>query len=41
MYRFFPAQADGDDVIIYHPEDAKTEIEGSNSLVNQKSRFYV
>ena len=27
MYRFFPAQAEGDDVIIYHPEDAKTEIE--------------
>ncbi|MBM4763083.1 methionine synthase [Bacillus sp. B15-48] len=27
MYRFFPAQADGDDVIIYDPEDAKTEIE--------------
>ncbi|WP_338472463.1 methionine synthase [Niallia sp. XMNu-256] len=27
MYRFFPAQAHGDDVIIYDPEDAKTEIE--------------
>ncbi|MEO4055491.1 methionine synthase [Solibacillus sp. CAU 1738] len=27
MYQFFPAQADGDDVIIYSPEDAKTEIE--------------
>ncbi|MFC5601915.1 methionine synthase [Sporosarcina koreensis] len=27
MYQFFPAQADGDDVIIYDPEDAKTEIE--------------
>ena len=27
MYRFFPAQADGDDVVIYDPEDGKTEIE--------------
>ncbi|WP_107943738.1 methionine synthase [Metasolibacillus sp. FSL H7-0170] len=27
MYQFFPAQADGDDVVIYSPEDAKTEIE--------------
>ncbi|TSI04485.1 methionine synthase [Lysinibacillus sp. BW-2-10] len=27
MYRFFPAQADGDDVVIYSPEDSKTEIE--------------
>ncbi|WP_432362270.1 methionine synthase [Sporosarcina sp. UB5] len=27
LYQFFPAQADGDDVIIYNPEDAKTEIE--------------
>ncbi|BAQ09218.1 methionine synthase [Bacillus sp. OxB-1] len=27
MYRFFPAQSDGDDVIIYDPEDGKTEIE--------------
>ncbi|MFS0689580.1 methionine synthase [Sporosarcina sp. 179-K 8C2 HS] len=27
LYQFFPAQADGDDVIIYDPEDAKTEIE--------------
>lgn len=27
MYQFFPAQADGDDVIIYDPIDAKTEIE--------------
>ena len=27
MYQFFPAQSDGDDVIIYDPEDAKTEIE--------------
>ncbi|WP_332650269.1 methionine synthase [Lysinibacillus sp. 54212] len=27
MYRFFPAQADGDDVVIYSPEDHKTEIE--------------
>ena len=41
MYRFFPAQADGDDVIIYHPEDAKTEIERFNFHVNKKRRFYV
>lgn len=27
MYQFFPAQADGDDVIIYSPEDTKLEIE--------------
>lgn len=27
LYQFFPAQADGDDVIIYDPEDSKTEIE--------------
>ncbi|MCM3710510.1 methionine synthase [Sporosarcina luteola] len=27
LYQFFPAQADGDDVIIYDPIDAKTEIE--------------
>lgn len=27
IYQFFPAQADGDDVIIYDPQDAKTEIE--------------
>lgn len=27
MYHFFPAQADGDDVIIYDPDDRKTEIE--------------
>ncbi|WPK13593.1 methionine synthase [Lysinibacillus louembei] len=27
MYQFFPAQADGDDVIVYSPDDAKTEIE--------------
>lgn len=27
MYRFFPAQSDGDDVIIYDPENQKTEIE--------------
>lgn len=26
MYQFFPAQADGDDVVIYSPEDQKTEI---------------
>lgn len=27
MYQFFPAQADGDDVVIYDPEDATREIE--------------
>ncbi|WP_404336467.1 methionine synthase [Planococcus rifietoensis] len=27
MYQFFPAQSDGDDVIIYDPKDAKREIE--------------
>ncbi|WP_078553250.1 methionine synthase [Bacillus alkalicellulosilyticus] len=27
MYRFFPAQSDGNDVIIYSPDDAKTEIQ--------------
>lgn len=27
MYQFFPAQSEGDDVIIYSPADAKTEIE--------------
>ncbi|WP_042479172.1 methionine synthase [Bacillus ndiopicus] len=27
MYQFFPAQADGDDVVVYSPNDAKTEIE--------------
>jgi len=27
MYQFFPAQSDGNDVIIYDPVDAKTEIE--------------
>lgn len=27
MYQFFPAQADGDDVVIYSSEDMKTEIE--------------
>ncbi|SES38654.1 methionine synthase [Psychrobacillus sp. OK032] len=27
MYQFFPAQSDGDDVIIYDPNDVKTEIE--------------
>jgi len=27
MYQFFPAQSDGDDVIIYDPKDAQKEIE--------------
>lgn len=26
LYRFFPAQSDGDDVVVYSPEDSKTEI---------------
>ncbi|MEG0470914.1 MAG: methionine synthase [Solibacillus sp.] len=26
MYQFFPAQSDGDDVVVYSPEDQKTEI---------------
>ncbi|MFI8688313.1 methionine synthase [Rossellomorea sp. NPDC077527] len=26
-YQFFPAQSDGDDVVIYHPEDLSIEIE--------------
>lgn len=26
-YQFFPAQSDGDDVVIYHPEDSSTEVE--------------
>ncbi|BCB03561.1 methionine synthase [Bacillus sp. KH172YL63] len=26
-YQFFPAQSDGDDVIVYHPEDFSVEIE--------------
>ncbi|MER2109012.1 MAG: methionine synthase [Solibacillus sp.] len=27
MYQFYPAQADGDDVVVYSPEDGKTEIQ--------------
>ncbi|WOV87331.1 methionine synthase [Sporosarcina oncorhynchi] len=27
LYQFFPAQADGDDVVVYDPTDSKTEIE--------------
>ncbi|AQU78345.1 methionine synthase [Planococcus faecalis] len=27
LYQFFPAQSDGDDVIVYDPADGKTEIE--------------
>lgn len=27
VYQFFPAQADGDDVVVYDPADSKTEIE--------------
>ena len=39
MYRFFPAQAEGDDVIIYHPEDAKTEIERFQFPRQQEAPF--
>ncbi len=39
MYRFFPAQAEGDDVIIYHPEDAKTEIERFHFPRQQEAPF--
>jgi len=27
VYQFYPAQSDGDDVVVYSPEDAKTEIQ--------------
>ncbi|MGE7667354.1 methionine synthase [Ureibacillus composti] len=39
MYRFFPAQADGDDVIIYDPEDSKTEIERFHFPRQQEAPF--
>lgn len=39
MYQFFPAQSDGDDVIIYDPKDAKTEIERFTFPRQQKEPF--
>ena len=39
MYQFFPAQSDGDDVIIYDPKDAKTEIERFTFPRQQKAPF--
>ena len=39
MYQFFPAQSDGDDVIIYDPTDAKTEIERFTFPRQQKKPF--
>ncbi|WP_153732572.1 methionine synthase [Sporosarcina obsidiansis] len=39
IYQFFPAQADGDDVIIYDPEDAKTEIERFTFPRQEKEPF--
>lgn len=39
VYRFFPAQSDGDDVIIYDPADEKTEIERFTFPRQQKAPF--
>lgn len=39
IYQFFPAQADGDDVIIYDPEDQKTEIERFTFPRQEKEPF--
>lgn len=39
IYQFFPAQADGDDVIIYDPEDATTEIERFTFPRQEKEPF--
>ncbi|PAQ15565.1 methionine synthase [Bacillaceae bacterium SAOS 7] len=39
VYQFFPAQSDGDDVIIYDPADAKTEIERFTFPRQQKEPF--
>ncbi|WP_203363892.1 methionine synthase [Bacillus sp. REN10] len=39
VYQFFPAQSDGDDVIIYNPVDAKTEIERFTFPRQQKEPF--
>ncbi|WP_338753319.1 methionine synthase [Bacillus sp. FJAT-52991] len=39
VYQFFPAQSNGDDVIIYDPADAKTEIERFTFPRQQKEPF--
>ncbi|KAB7705386.1 methionine synthase [Bacillus aerolatus] len=39
LYQFFPAQSDGDDVIIYDPTDSKTEIERFTFPRQQKEPF--
>ncbi|HEY9577798.1 MAG TPA: vitamin B12 dependent-methionine synthase activation domain-containing protein, partial [Pseudobacillus sp.] len=39
VYQFFPAQSDGDDVIIYDPADSKTEIERFTFPRQQKEPF--
>ncbi|WP_313236491.1 methionine synthase [Sporosarcina ureae] len=39
IYQFFPAQADGDDVIIYDPEDSTTEIERFTFPRQEKEPF--
>lgn len=39
IYRFFPAQADGDDVVIYDPENTSVEIERFTFPRQQKAPF--
>lgn len=39
MYQFFPAQSDGDDVVIYDPKDEKTEIERFTFPRQEKAPF--
>lgn len=39
MYQFFPAQSDGDDVIIYDPNDTKKEVERFTFPRQQKKPF--
>lgn len=39
VYQFFPAQADGNDIIIYDPNDEKTEIERFHFPRQTKNRF--
>ncbi|MEZ0481231.1 methionine synthase [Planococcus sp. SSTMD024] len=39
MYQFFPAQSDGDDVVIYDPKDAQKEIERFTFPRQQKAPF--
>lgn len=39
VYQFFPAQSDGNDVIIYDPADSKTEIERFTFPRQQKEPF--